>query len=247
MNYSDMKMLENLKLELSMRDKIEPSEIMDAFSKYVDNTSDLSAMIDLGMLRFEFLRYVSIFSDTLFEDGIKYIVDLARKADSTDGVSFREVYSSTVKEISKGLSNWFLVARVQVSDSDCQRIDAWVKSIFRDLGDLIESYLQPYLKFLLTMEHIAKSKSVSVPEKLGAVVNELRKENDLYEAFLFSMPLNITVSQWRNIADHGDYSYLGDGKIEVRYGTKNDEKSKILEKSEILFVVQYMDTLFIHV
>ena len=54
MNYSDMKMLENLKLELSMRDKIEPSEIMDAFSKYVDNTSDLSAMIDLGMLRFEF-------------------------------------------------------------------------------------------------------------------------------------------------------------------------------------------------
>jgi len=100
MNYSDMKMLENLKLELSMRDKIEPDEIMDAFSKYVDNKCDLSAMIDSGMLRFEYLHYVSIFRDTLFEDVIKYIVELARKADSTDSVSFREVYSSTVKEIS---------------------------------------------------------------------------------------------------------------------------------------------------
>lgn len=37
MNYSDMKMLEHLKLELSMRNKIESNEIMEAFSQYVDN------------------------------------------------------------------------------------------------------------------------------------------------------------------------------------------------------------------
>lgn len=243
MNYSDMKMLEHLKLELSMRNKIESNEIMEAFSQYVDNKNDLSEMIELGMLRFEYSRYASVFKDTLFEDGIKYIVELAHKADNADSVSFREVYASTVNEISKGLSNWFLVARVQAANSDYQRIDVWVKSIFRDLGDLIESSLQPYLKFILTMEHIAKNRSVSVPEKLGAVVNELRKENDLYQALLCSMPLDISVSQWRNIADHGDYSYLGEEQIEVCYGTKNDAKKKILEKSEIQFIAQYMDAL----
>lgn len=243
MDYSDMKMLENLKLELGMHSKIESDEIMDAFSQYVNNKGDLSAMLDLGMLRFEYLHYVSIFKDTLFEDGIKYIVELARKADCNDSVRFRETYSSTVNELSKGLSNWFLVARVQTSDTACQRIDVWTKSIFRDLGDLIESCLQPYLRFVITLEHIAKNKSVSIPEKLGAVVNELRKENDLYEAFLFTMPLEIPVSQWRNIADHGDYTYLGEGKIEVRYGTKNDAKNKILDKGEIQFIARYMDAL----
>lgn len=54
MNYSDMKMLEHLKLELSMRNKIESNEIMEAFSQYVDNKNDLSEMIELGMLRFEY-------------------------------------------------------------------------------------------------------------------------------------------------------------------------------------------------
>ena len=49
MNYSDMKMLEHLKLELSMRNKIESNEIMEAFSQYVDNKNDLSEMIELGI------------------------------------------------------------------------------------------------------------------------------------------------------------------------------------------------------
>lgn len=243
MNYSDMKVLEHLKFELSISHKIESNEIMESFSQYVDNKKDLAEMIELGMLRFEYLQYASIFKGTLFEDGIKYIVELARKADSTDSVNFRETYSSSVNEISKGLSNWFLVARVQTSDTACQRIDVWAKSIFRDLGDLIESCLQPYLRFVIALEHITKNKSVSIPEKLGAVVNELRKENDLYEAFLFTMPLEIPVSQWRNIADHGDYTYLGEGKIEVRYGIKNDAKNKILDKGEIQFVARYMDAL----
>lgn len=49
MDYSDMKMLENLKLELGMHSKIESDEIMDAFSQYVNNKGDLSAMLDLGI------------------------------------------------------------------------------------------------------------------------------------------------------------------------------------------------------
>ena len=49
---------------------------MEAFSQYVDNKNDLSEMIELGMLRFEYSRYASVFKDTLFEDGIKYIVEL---------------------------------------------------------------------------------------------------------------------------------------------------------------------------
>ena len=44
--------------------------------------------------------------------------------------------------------------------------------------------------------------------------------------------MGITVSQWRNVADHGDYKYTDEG-IEVEYGPENNRKKKIITEEDL--------------
>lgn len=61
------------------------------------------------------------------------------------------------------------------------------------------------------------------------IVDVLMNYQDEFKALYKDMLLDISISQWRNIADHGSYENVENG-VEVTYGA-NDEFKKVISVS----------------
>lgn len=55
--------------------------------------------------------------------------------------------------------------------------------------------------------------------------------------------LGVSISQWRNIAAHGDYRCIGD-EVEVEYGPMNKRVKKLFNRDDILNLYYMIDSLF---
>lgn len=110
----------------------------------------------------------------------------------------------------------------------------------RNIGGLVEACLKPQLQALLHQVRIRRGKTASFDEisrvKLGSVVQELRDTLDVPELVVPS-PWGLTLSQWRNIAQHHDSWVEGDS-IVCRYDEGNAEKTIRLSRSELIAVIE---------
>ena len=124
-----------------------------------------------------------------------------------------------------------------------------VKTIFRDVGDLLEGSLQPLVRLRLAMLEVAgvrtgRSSPVSTMT-FGDVVHELSSrgaEGGIYHP----PPLGLSVNQWRNIANHNNYA-LKDGRVTCTYGMPGRQKSVCCTIDDLIELAKYTDTLvFLH-
>jgi len=94
-----------------------------------------------------------------------------------------------------------------------------VHECLRNIGDLTEGLIKPYLKVLLRQIKIGDGIEGLVENintlDLGQIVNELI-QND-YTDLLVPAPWNIRLNQWRNIAYHHSAKIV-DNKIVCWYG-----------------------------
>ena len=117
----------------------------------------------------------------------------------------------------------------------------FAKSCFRDIGDVIESCLFPFLKIRLNVLRIATASDSRDVENLtlGQTIAELA----LTDAELYSpLPFDIRLSQWRNIAFHSSY----DVRSRCRYGDRHPKRFECTP-TQLLDVLKYTnDVYYVH-
>jgi hypothetical protein len=165
---------------------------------------------------------------------VPWIVDLvntllteyrfARKHNPTDFFSF---WAEQVDFLSHATNNYGRTAELQHDKTDLEP-DLLVRSMFRDIGDLLEGTLQRYLRTRLEIWtylgwRSPRQKKVSALD-FGEVVRAL-EENARSEGLYKPLPFPLLVSQWRNIANHNSYEYNNE-KIICSYG-KGENPKKI--------------------
>ncbi len=234
-----------LKEELSCnKEKFSKEDVYDQFEKYVNNKQILREAIEAGIFYYDYVKYVTLFKGTLFEDGIQVIVELCREAYDKNKERFTDILSDSYSKIAKGLENQTQLCWLEGNGFGIQRDDLAVKKAFRFIGDLIENSFKPYALFLNDVRALIQSTNAN-QKKLGVVVDALINYQDVFRALYKDLLLDISISQWRNIADHGSYENTECG-VEVTYGT-NDEFNKAISLQDLELLMCTLDTvLYMH-
>lgn len=99
-------------------------------------------------------------------------------------------------------------------------LDEYAFELFRNIGGLIESTLQPYLKEFYCLTCISNGIPVSADtaqnEDFGRVIAKLEKMIPLPN-LVAPAPWGLRLNQWRNISQHHTYKVVED-KIVAEYG-----------------------------
>ena len=123
---------------------------------------------------------------------------------------------------------------------------ALARSCLRDMGDLIESTLRPFLNLRLRILQICGAYTVTrqVDDlSLGDVVSDLTKlDPDLYTV----APFDVSLSQWRNISHHSSYKAVGE-KIVCEYGQGSHKKKIDCSPEQLIQLFQDVEkTYYLH-
>lgn len=226
-------LISSLYEELSMIPPFSRDEVYETFLPYVNNTKALRNVVDLGLFTFDYVQYKQRVKETLFEDLFVFILKIYHEAKFSNDTKTSEVFWKDYMSRSQGYARVTQLAWIH-DNRNIKRIDILSRSVFRDIGDLIEGSLKPHLVSLWHLVCIAEHKEYSI-KSLGDLVTKLIDYNEMLRAVLFSLFKDIPVSQWRNIADHCSYRVMGE-EIEVSYGPelKNKRMFDITSLFEIM-------------
>jgi len=226
--------------ELKAVPTIDDSVVYDEFQPYVHDTDKLSHVISLGLLRYEYSKYMQDIKDTRLESDLKAIIHLFRDAYLSDSKAAVEAFVQNYDNISEGLKNVIQLNYLHNPDIDLSRIDLFAKYSFMQIGNLIEGTQKYYVQLFYNLAMIVHQKKPVRNETLGYYVQELISLHSSFDYLYKGMLYDIEISQWRNIANHNSYRCVED-VIEVRYG-KGNIKTKAISRLEIENFFLKMDT-----
>ena len=227
--------------ELLSIERFSKEDVYSTFEKYVQNKELLRMCVNYGELHFDYVKYQTIFKDTLFEIGIGEVLKLTQQAYSISPQETSKILSQGYKRISLGLAQYTQRMWSQSPKIEDVRPDVYVKTLFTHIGDMIENSLKPYLLMINELRGVVVGKPAT-QKKLGSIVDVLMQYNPIFKGLYSELLLGITVSQWRNISDHGDYKYTMSG-VEIEYGPENQKKKKILAKDDLGCIFIAIDSL----
>lgn len=237
--------VDGLNSELESVENYDRNLVFKTFEKYVENKERLRAAIDLGLFQYDFAKYKTLFEATIFEDGISTILDLYRNALLCNKPECCRIFEESYPAIAAGFASRTQTMWMTGSNALPDRLDLFAKAAFQLIGDGIENSLKPYMEFLNAIQYIACSKPIK-KDTLGIMVNSLISRNEVFKALYQTLFLDISVSQWRNIANHGSYRCNQNGKIEINYGEKNNV-TQYLERTQLENILALLDTiLYMH-
>lgn len=238
---TETEMIESLTEELLSINRFTRDDVYNTFERFVQNKDLLRRCIDIGDLHFDYVKYQTMFKDTLFETGIAYSLKLTQCAHQASSVHTTTALTEGYRGIVQSLAHYTQTIWINSTTIDSTRPDVFVKSAFNRIGDMIENSLKPYLITANEMRCIVEH-STPKQQTLGAIVDALIQYNSIFKALYSDLLMGITVSQWRNIADHGDYKYTPDG-IHIEYGPSQERKKKIISQDELVQVLITIDNL----
>lgn len=107
--------------------------------------------------------------------------------------------------------------------------------MFRLIGGLIESTIQPFIKEIYCLSAINKnqpvdSKSVIVAD-FGKIIEQFDRLNS-FPSLISPGVWGVRINQWRNIAQHHSFSVIGE-KITAFYGKASPKKSIEVTREEL--------------
>ena len=221
-------------------EKFSKEDVYNQFEKYVNNKQLLRETIEMGLFHYDYVKYVTLFEGTLYEDGIQVIVELCREAYNKNKEGFKGILTDSYSKISRGLENQTQLCWLEGTEFDFQRTDLTVKKVFRCIGDLVENTFKPHAFFLNNVRALVQDK-IANQQKMGMVVDALINYHDVLKALYKDLLLGISISQWRNIADHGSYENTECG-VKVTYGT-NGEFNNVISIQDLKLLMCKLDTL----
>lgn len=237
---SEEKFYEELNKELFSVKPFNKEDVIKTFKPFVKNELKLSKVVDLGLLYYDYVMYINLIQNSLFEDGIKEILQVCDVAYNADKRKMAEMLNAEYINISNGFASYTQTLLLHTPLNEIKRFDVLVRQIINDLGAHLENSLKPYLSFLNKLLAITKHKIVK-QKKFGDILDSLMSDNCLWEAIYKELFSGISVSQWRNIADHNNYNIISEDRIEVFYGNDNARKNKVLTKQDLLIILKMLD------
>jgi hypothetical protein len=117
-------------------------------------------------------------------------------------------------------------------------LDEYAFEMFRLIGALLESSIQPFLKELYCLALVANGLPVDPPvisrTDFGRIVEQFEKLlNDPH--FVSPPPWNVRLNQWRNIAQHHSYKIDGEN-IVAHYGKSEPPRQIEISRDELFSV-----------
>jgi hypothetical protein len=208
-------------------------------SNYFENTEMLSLAMKMGALTFESEFLSSKASVPWIVDLVNALLTELRLGRDRNPSSFFALWTEQVDFLSGAVNNYGRTAELQ-HDKTKLESDLLVRSMFRDIGDLLEGTLQRYLRARLEVWNYLgwrgrAQKRVSALDfgEVARTLDENARSAYLYRPF----SSRLLLSQWRNIANHNNYEYEN-GKILCTYGKdKNLRQIDItLEDLEAIYI-----------
>ena len=152
-------MIDELKTELMQIQDVNQEEIFSYFIQYVDNADELKRMISYGFFRFEYQRVKLYFRNTIFEEGISTIVRTFHIAMRDHSEECKPYLKEFAINIARGSAN---VSRLRFLNAEerPQRLDLFAKEVLRDIAEMVENSIQPYMNMYYQMTRIIKGKVI---------------------------------------------------------------------------------------
>lgn len=232
--------IDNLNRELNEYPHFSKVDVYNEFERYVENKENLRRAIDFGVFHYDYIQYCTFMKDTLFEDGIRLIIEICKKAFDTDLDRAAATIKTGYVQISKGFASFTQYIMLHPQINEINRFDLLAKEAFQMIGERTENSLKPYVLFLNEMCRIIQNKA-SVPVKFGVALDSLMSYDDVFGALYKRLLLGISASQWRNISDHNNYDIKNDF-VEVEYGSSNRVKKDISRK-DLMILLKTIDVL----
>ncbi len=233
------KSIARLREELSATAKIKPDKLISAifneFKKFVINKDNLKDSIERGFFIYDYNFYIKHFKENVFEEILTSMILTFRKALKRNESVTIDFINKWQQYISDGIKNASEISFTEVNKNKIERLDLFAKVSFRQIGDLIEGSLKQYIKFFYGCCLISEDKINNLinnvkNEELGSCINFLIKENEDFSILYKSTLQNIKLNQWRNIANHNNYSIDNSKTIIARYGIKKIKEIQLTRK-----------------
>ena len=182
---------------------------------YFRNRTHLGASLGTGGLTYEhaFLKRTHAWSTPV----LSTLLQEYRDASDVDDRRLYESLTASQGPVLRAHNNLVSVAHLEGMVARSKPL-VFARSCFRNIGDIIEACLFPFLRIRLHVLRIATCTSDQDPDvadlSLGRTIDELTR----IDAKLYAPPpFAVRLSQWRNIAAHSGYHVRGE-KIHCQYG-----------------------------
>jgi len=242
-----MRQLDGLKEEFQVHSKENFSsyqeltnDIFKTLKPYFRNTKNLKKVISIDAVFNEY-NTIKLFikEDIDIEVILLGLLNIYYKADNTDQkILFKLFTSDYSDDISSAIQNYAQLSLVEI-DKDEKRLDLFTKICFREIGDILEGSLFPFLKLMYASINITNDLSKNIKLSFGSVVKNL-EAHSILNTFVVYSPHNVSINQIRNIAYHNSYE-LVDDKIICTYG---NNKVLNLERSDLKNIYRQTTTTY---
>jgi len=236
---SESDFIKHLTNELLSVDRFSRDSVFETFEPYVQNKELLKKCVDIGDLHYDYVKFHTMLKDTIFEASLSYIIELAQQAFAVSPEKTAIVLSEGYRSIVLSLALYTQSLWGSSPEIKDTRLDVFVKTAFSRIGDLIENSLKPYLITINELRCIIENK-IPKQKKLGVIVDVLMQFNPIFKSLYSNLFLGISVAQWRNIADHGDYKLTREG-IEIEYGPEQGRNKKLVTKADLVYILTALD------
>ena len=232
--------IDNLNNELNQSMEFTKDDVFNEFEKYVVDKENLRHAIDYGIFHYDYVQYSTFIRDTLFEDGLKLILEICRNAFEVDSERASSAIKAGYAQVSKGLASYTQYVMLHTPVHEIDRFDLLVKEVFQIIGERTENSLKHFVLFINEMCRITQNKQ-GAQAKFGVALDALMTYNETFSGLYKGLLLDISASQWRNISDHNDYE-IGNDIVEVEYGSYERIK-KVISKDDLMVLLKTIDVL----
>jgi hypothetical protein len=180
--------------------------------------------------------------ETWFHDDLIFLVEHFNRAKDKNETGVKRSLRFWIYELNSAVTRYSEAFHLE-NLNDAMPSNLLVRSAFRELGDVLEGCLQPFIRqtydlFALSGDYSLREEAAKV--NFGNLVVDLctiPETREIYQGLLRGIP----VHQWRNIAHHSSYSY-NEQKNEITcvYGRKNVE-TVTFSPVELISVLQQVD------
>lgn len=186
------------------------SQMRKDLSPYVGSRTTIDDVIDTGTHYWEYAIFLKIKEDkdtfTVFNELYRIFKDAQLKNPKQFKESFRHYWHIEHQAIG-GYIDHFYLEREKSETPDTLS----AKIAFQEIGMSLEGHIQPFARHFLMLSMLSeRHKNVSFSEvdnlSFGQIIHRLQQNQKLKTVYS-PQPWNLTISQWRNIAQHLSFRY----------------------------------------
>lgn len=194
---------------------------LNVLSPYFDNKNALYKFACEGQILSIFEFFVKYHYDKKFTDGIRHVLECYKNAYNTNKNEFWDIILCSYDQMVNDENKMWTVRRNVVNIDNMDFYDK-VMTYMNLIGANLEITAKHITQELYALIRMSKNKDVDYlairKQDFGVIINNILDQNLLNNEFI-TLPLQIKLSDWRNIAYHHSFSVSGN-KIKCSYGKK---------------------------